>query len=161
MSILLFSHQAMSDSVTPTDCMLGFPVPYLPEFAQEHVHWIGDAIQPSHPLLYPSPPACNLSSIMGLSNELTVRVRWPKYWNFSFSIIPSSEYLGLISFRTDWFDPLAVQGTLNSSPAHFKSINSLVLCLLYGPIVTFIHDYWKDHSLDYTNVCHQIDVFSF
>ena len=132
------------------DCgMLGFPVSYLPEFAQLHVHWIGDTIQPSHPLSYPSAPAHNLSSIMGLSSELIVRITWPKYWNFSFTNSPSSEYLGLISFRTDWFDPLSVQGTLNSSPAHFKSINSLVLCPLYGPTITSIYDYWKNQSFDY------------
>ena len=88
-----------------------FPVlPHLPELAQTHVHWVGDAIQPSHPLSSPSPPAFNLSQY----HESVLHIRWPKYWSFSFHISPSNEYSGLISFRIDWFDLLAVQGTLNS-----------------------------------------------
>ena len=74
-------------------------------------------------------------------------IRWPKYWSFSFSFSPSNEYSGLISFKIDWFDLLAVQGTLKSPLQHqFKSINSLVLSLLYGPTLTSILDYWKNHS---------------
>ena len=73
---------------------------------------VGDAIQPSHPLLFPSPPAFSPSSIRVFSNESVLHIRWPKYWSFSFSISPSSEYSGLISFRIDWFDFLAVQGAL-------------------------------------------------
>ena len=93
----------------------GLPVPHhLLEFAKVHVRWIGDAIQPSHPLLPSSPFALNLSSIRIFSNESALLVRWPKYWSFSFSISPSSEYSGLISFRIDWLDLLAVQGTLKS-----------------------------------------------
>ena len=70
-------------------------------------------------------------------------MRWPKYWSFSFSISPSNEYLGLISFRIDWFDLLAVQGTLKSSPApQFESVNILALSLLYAPALTSICDYW-------------------
>ena len=91
----------------------GFPVHHqLPELAQTHVHRLGDAIQPSHPLLSPSPPAFNLPQHQGLSSESLLCIRWPNYWSFSFS--PSSEYSGLISFRIDWFDLLAVQGTLKS-----------------------------------------------
>ena len=75
-------------------------------------------------------------------------IRWPKYWSFSFTISPSNEYSGLISFRMDWLDLLAVQGTQESSPApQFKSINSSVLSLLYGPTLTSIHDYWKTTAL--------------
>ena len=93
----------------------GLPVHHqLLEFTQIHVHWVGDAIQPSHPLLFPSPPTPNPSQHQSLSNESTVPMRWPKYWSFSFSIIPSKEIPGLISFRTEWFDILAVQGTLKS-----------------------------------------------
>ena len=89
--------------------MPGFPVLYyLPEFAQTHVHWVDDAIQPSHPLLPSSPPVLNLSQHQGL------QIRFPKYWSFSFSISPSSEYSGLISYRIYWFEFLAVQGTLKS-----------------------------------------------
>ena len=85
-------------------------------FAETHVHWVSDAIQSSHPLQPPSPPALNLLSIGFFSNELAPSIRWPKYW--SFSISPSNEYSGLISFRIDWFDLLAVQGTLKSLLQH-------------------------------------------
>ena len=89
----------------PMDCSTpGLPVHHhLPEFAQTHVHRVGDAIQPSHPLSSPSPPAFNLSLHQGLSNELALHIKWPKYWSFSFSIGPSNEYSGLISFRTECF----------------------------------------------------------
>ena len=103
-----------------------------------------------HPLLLP--PSI-FPSIF--SNESALHIRWPKYWSFSFSISPSNEYSGLISFTIDWFYLLAVQETLRSSPApQFKSINSLALCLPYGPALTPIHDYWKNHSFDYMDLCH-------
>ena len=87
-------------------------------------------------------------SIRGFSNELALCIKWPKYCSISFSIGPSNEYVWLISFRIDWFDLLAVQWTLKSSPAsQSESINSSVLSL-YGPILTSIHDYWKNHSFD-------------
>ena len=79
------------------------------------------------------------------------RIRWPKYWSIIFSISPSSESSGLISFRMDWFDLLAVQGTLKSLLQHhtqFESINSSALGLLYGPTLISVHDYWKNHSSD-------------
>ena len=83
------------------------------------------------------------------SNESVLCIRWTKYWSFSFSIGPFNEYSGLISFRMDWLDLLAVQGTLESSPTpRFKSINSLALSFLYSPILTSIHDHWKNTSLD-------------
>ena len=86
-------------------------------------------------------------SIWVFSNESVLHIRWPKYWSFSFNISPSSEYSGLISSRIHWFDHLAVQGTQETSPAlHFKSISSLVLSPLYGPTLTSVHDYWKNHS---------------
>ena len=80
----------------------------LPEFTQTHVHQVSDTIQPSHPLSSPSPPAPIPPSIRVFSNESTLRMKWPKYWSFSFSIIPSKEIPGLISFRMDWLDLLAV-----------------------------------------------------
>ena len=100
-----------------------------------------------HPLFFP--PSI-FPSIKVFSNELALPIRWPKYWSFSFSISPSNEYSGPISFRIDWFDLLAVQGTLKeSSPTpQFKSIESLVLNLLYGPALISIHDYWKNQSFD-------------
>ena len=108
--------------------MPGLPVHYqLWEFTQTHVHWVGDAIQPSHPLSSPFSPAPNPSQHQNLSNELTLRMRWPKYWTFSFSIIPSKEHPGLI-FRMDWLDLLAVQGTLKSLLQHHSSEASILQC---------------------------------
>ena len=103
----------------------GLPVQYqLPEFTQTHVHRVSDAIQPSHPLSSPSPPAPNPSQHQG--NESTLRIRWPKYWSFSFSISPSKEHPGLISFRMDWLDLLGVQGTLKSLLQHHSSKASIL-----------------------------------
>ena len=93
-------------------------------------------------------------SIRVFSNESVLCIRWPKYWSFSFSISPSNEYSGLVSFRMDWLDLLAVRGTLESSPPpQFKSINSSMFSLLYGPTLISIHDYWKNHRFDYTDRC--------
>ena len=107
----------------PMDCsMPGLPVIHqLLEFTQTHVHWVGDAMQSSHPLSSPSPPALNLSQHQGLFNESVHRIRWPKYSSFSFSISPSNEHPGLISFRMDWLDLLTVQGTLKSLLQHHSS----------------------------------------
>ena len=98
----------------------------LPEFTQTHVHQVGDAIQPSHPLLSllllpPIPPSFRV-----FSNESTFHMRWPKYWSFSFCISPSSECSRLISFRTDWLDILAVQGTCKSLLQHHSSKASIL-----------------------------------
>ena len=101
----------------------GLPVHHqLLEFTQTHVHQVSDAIQPSHPLSSPSPSA---PSIRVFSNESNLRMRWPKYWTFSFSIIPSKEIPGPISFRMDWLDFLAVQGTLKSLLQHHSSTASI------------------------------------
>ena len=135
----------------PMDCSTpGFPVHHqLPEFTQTHVYHVSDAVQPSHTLSSPSPPAFNLSQHQSFSNESALCIRWPKCWSFSFSISPSNEHSGLISFRMDWLDLLAVQGTQESSPTpQFKSINSSELSLLYSPTLTSIHDHWKKHSFD-------------
>ena len=97
-----------------------------------------------HPLLLlpPIPP-----SIRVFSNESTLCIRWPNYW--SFNISPSNEHPGLISFRRDWLDLLAVQGSLESSPTpQFKSISLMVLSFLHSPALTSIHDHWRNHSLD-------------
>ena len=107
----------------------GLPVHYqLPESTQTHVHCVGDAIQPSHPLSSPSPPAVNLSQIRVFSNESALHGRWPKYWSFSFNISPSNEHPGLISLRMDWLDLLAVQGTLKSLLQHHSSKASILGC---------------------------------
>ena len=105
----------------------GLPVHHqLLEFTQAHVHRVSDAIQPSHPLLSPSPPALNLSQHQVFSNESALHIRWPKYWSFSFNISPSNERPGLISFRMDWLDLLAVQGTLRSLLQHHSSKASML-----------------------------------
>ena len=104
----------------PMDCSTpGLPVHHqFLEFTQTHVHWVGDAIQPSHSLSSPSPSPLMFPSIRVFSNESVLCIRWPKYWSFSFSISPSNEYSGLISFGIDWLDLLAVQGTLKSLLQH-------------------------------------------
>ena len=114
----------------PMNCsMPGLPVHHqLPKFTQTHVHRVSDAIQPSHPLSSPSPPAPNPPSIRVLFNESTLCMRWPKYWSFSFSIIPSKEHPRLISFRMDWLDLLTVQGTLKSLLQHHSLKASILRC---------------------------------
>ena len=141
----------------------GFPVHHhLPDFAQTHVHWVSDAIQPSHPLSPPSPSALNLSQHQGLYQWVDVLHQVTKYWSFSFFFSPSSEHSGLISLRIDWFDLPSVQGTLKSSTApKFESINSSALSLLYHPALRSVHDYWKNHSFDYMDLCQQSDVSAF
>ena len=107
--------------------MPGLPVHHqLLEITQTHLHWVGDAIQPSHTLSSPSPSAFNLSQHQGFSNESVLPIRWPKYWNFSCSISPYNIHSGLISFRTDWFDLLAISGTLKSLLQHHCSKASLL-----------------------------------
>ena len=103
----------------------------LPEFTQTHVHRGGDAIQPSHPLSSPSPPAF----IRVFSNESVLHIRWPKYWRFSFNISPSSKSSGLISFRMDWVgSPCSLRDSQESSPTpQFKSINSSAFSFLHSP----------------------------
>ena len=111
----------------PMDCSTpGFPaLHHLLQLAQTHDHWVSDATPPSHPLSSPSPPAFNLSKHQGL-HELALHIRWPKHW--SFSISPSNEYSGLISFGIDWFDLLAVRGTLKSLLQHHSSKASILWC---------------------------------
>ena len=135
----------------PMNCsMPGLPVHHqLPEFTQTHVHRVSDAIQPSHPLLSPSPPAPIPPSIRVFSNESTLCMRWPKFWSFSFSISPYNEHPGLISFRMDWLGLLAVQGTLKSLLQNHSSKASVLRCSAFFTVqLTSVHDHWKNHSLD-------------
>ena len=119
----------------------GIPVHHqLLEFTQTHVLWIGDAIQPSHPLLSLLLPPSIFPSIRVFSNELALLIRWPKYWSFSFSISLSNEYSVLTSFRMDWWDLLAVQGTLKSLLQHHSSKASIVQCSAIF-IVQLSHSY--------------------
>ena len=104
----------------------GFPIlHYVPEFAHTHVHYVTYAIQLSRPLSPTSALALNLAWHESISKESALRTRWPKYWSFSFNISPSNEHSGLISFRTDWFNLLVVQGTLKSLLQHHSSKASI------------------------------------
>ena len=135
------------------DCSTpGFPVHHqLPELTQTHVHWVGDAIQQSHPLSSPSPPAFNIAQHQGLFQSV-LHIRWPNYWSFSFSISSSDEYSELTSFRIDWFDLLAVQGTLKCLLPQHNSKPSVLQCSLwFSPHICTC--YWENHSLDYMHVC--------
>ena len=111
-----------------------------------------ESVMPSSHLILCRPlllPPSIFPSIRVFSNESALCIRWPKYWNFTFNISPSNVHPGLISFRMDWLDLLAVQGTQESSlTPQFKSINSLELSFLYSPTLTPINDYWKNHSFD-------------
>ena len=122
------------------DCSTpGLPVHHqLPELTQTHVHRVGDAIQPSHPLSSPSLPPSIFPSIRVFSNESVLCIRCPQYWSFSFSISPSNEHPGLISFRMDWLDLLAVQGTPWTPTPQFKA--SILQCSAFF-IVQLSHPY--------------------
>ena len=131
----------MSNFLQPRDCSTpGFPVHHqLLELAQTQVHQVSDAIQPSHPLSFPCLPSI-FPSIRVFSNESVFHIRWPKYWSFSFSISPSNEYSELICFRIDWFDLLAVQGTLKSLLQHHNSKASILQCSAFF-MVQLSHPY--------------------
>ena len=118
-----FSRSVVSNSLWPHESQHTRPPcpSQLPEFTQTHVHWVGDAIQTSHPLRPLLLPPSIFPSTRIFSNESVLCSRWPKYWSFSLNISPSNEYSGLISFRMDWLDLLAVQGTLKSLLQHHNS----------------------------------------
>ena len=135
-NLLFFRFLFMSNFLQPMDCsMPGLSALHcLLEFA--HVYWVGDAIQPPHPLSSPSAPAFNLSQHQGLSSELALHIRWPKYW--SFSISPFNEYLGLIFF-IDRFDFLALQGTLKTLPQYNLKASFLQHSAFF--LVQLLHPY--------------------
>ena len=132
----------------PMDCSIqGFPVQHqLPELAQTHVHWVGDAIKLSHPLLSPPPHAFHLSQHHGLFQGVSSSHQVAKYWSFSFSISPSNEYSGLLPIRIDWFDLLAVQRSLKSLLQHHSSKASLLWCSTFF-IVQLSHPYMTTRPL--------------
>ena len=127
-----FSHSVTSDSLWPHGLQHARPPVHhqLPEFTQTHVHWVGDAIHSSHPLSSPSTPTFNLSQHQGLFTWISSSHQVPKYWSFSFSISPSNEYAGLISFRIAWLDLLGVQGTLQESKNLLHTWKNTVLWYL-------------------------------
>ena len=144
----------------PMKCsMPGLPVHHqLPEFTQTHIHWFGDAIQPSHPLSSPLCPPSVFPTIRVLCNESVLRIRWPKYWSFSFSISPSNEYPGLLLTGLI----LQFKGLLRVfSNTTVQNINSSALSFLYIPFLTSVHDYWKKHRFDYMDLCRQRNIFVF
>ena len=163
--MLQFSRSVVSDSCNPMDCSApGLPVHHqLPEFTQTHVHWAGDATQPSHPLSSPSPPTFNLSQHQGVFKWVSSSYQVAKVLEFqlqhqSFQWTLRTDFLldGLVG------SPCSPRDSQESSPTpQFKSISSLALSLLYGPTLTFIHDYCKNHSFDYMNLCWQTDVSAF
>ena len=119
----------------------GLPVHHqLPEFTQTHIHRVRDTIQPSHPLLSPSPVLSIFPSIRVFSNESVLHIKWPKYWSFSFSASLSNEHSGLISFRMDWFDLPVVQGTVKSILQQHSSKSSILWCSAFF-IVQLSHAY--------------------
>ena len=134
--------QSCPNLCNPMDCSTpDFLVLYhVPGLTQTHVHWVSDAIQPSLSLSSLSPPIFNFSSIRVFSNESALRIRWPKYWSFSFSISPSNEYSGLISCRMDWLDLLAVHGNLKSLLQHHSSKASFFQCSAFF-MVQLSHSY--------------------
>ena len=137
------SVQSLSPTLcNPMDCSTpGLPVHYhLLKFAQTHVHWVGDAIEPSHPLLPSSSLPSIFPSIRVFSSESVLPIMWPTYWSFSFSVSPSNEQLGLVSFRMDWLDLFAVQGTLKSLLQHHSSEASILQCSAFF-IVQLWHPY--------------------
>ena len=145
----------------------GFPVLHcLLEFAPTHIHWVNDAIQPPHLQSSPSPFALHFSSIRVFSNELALCIRWPKYWNFSFSISPSNEYSGLIFFRIDWFDLLAVQrtpkGLLQPNWKELSSAFFLVQLshpyMTTGKTIALTFVMQMDICMTHMDICQQGDV---
>ena len=149
--LLLFSCSVVSDSVTlwTAACQASLSI----TISQSLLKLMSiESVMPSNHLVLCHPllllPAL-FPSIRIFSNESPLCIKWPKRWSFIFSISPSNEYSGLISFRIDWFDLHTVQGTLESPPApQFKSIDSLAFSLLYGPTLTSVHDYYKNHCFD-------------
>ena len=142
----------------PMDCnMPGFPVHHqLPGACLNSCplsRWCHPTI--SYSVIQFSSRLQSFAALSVFSSKSVLCIRWPKYWSFSFGISPFNEYSGLISLRIDWFDLLAVH------LHQFKSINSSMLSFLYSPALTSIHDYWKHHSFDYTDICWQSSVSAF
>ena len=147
-----FSHSVVSDTLQPHGLQhLRLPCPSPTPRACSKLMSI-KLVMPSNHLILCHPFLLLLSifpSIRVFFNESVLHIRWPKYWSFSFSISPSNEYSGLVSFRIDWFDLFAVQGTLKSLLQHHNSKASILRCSVFFMVqLTFIHDYWKNHSFD-------------
>ena len=149
---VLFSCSDVSDSLQPHELQHArLPCPHhLPEFAHTYVHWVGDAIQPSHPPFPPSLLPSIFPSINVFSNESTLHIKWPKYWSFSFSISFPVNIQGWFPLRLTGLISLLSKGLSRvfSLAPQFKSISSVVLSLLDGLALTSLHDYQKNHDFD-------------
>ena len=158
-----FSHSVMSNSLQPHGLQHArLPCPSsLPELAQTHVHWVSDAIQPSHSLSSPFPPAFNLSQHQGLFQWVSSLHQVAKVLGLQFSISPSNEHPGLISFRMDWLDLLAVQGALKSLLQHHSSKASILWGSAFFITLTSIHDCWKNRRFHWTEFCWQSNISAF
>ena len=143
----------------PMNCSTpGFPVPHhLPELAQPHVHCIGDAVRPSHPLMPSSPSALNLSQHQGLLQWIVCSHQMTKYWSFRLSIRPSSEYSGLFSLKIDW-SPCCPRDFQESSGTTVRRHQLLGVLPSVGPSLTTVHDHSEHHSLDNTDLCWESNV---
>ena len=155
--LLVLSHYAVSDSLRP----------HGPQHTRSLLRFMSiELLMPSNHLILCHPLLLLPSifpSIRVFSNELALHIRWPKNWSFRFSISPSREYSGLISFRIDWFDFFAVQGTLESLLQHRNSKASIPQhsAFFRVQLSTSIHDYWKNQSFDFMDFCQQSDVSAF
>ena len=165
-----FSYSVMSDSLWPHGLQHArpsgpSPTPEVYSNSCPLSQWYHSTISSS---VIPFSSHLQSFPASGFSNKSVLRIRWPKYWSFSFSIIPSIEHTGLTSFRMDWLDLLAVQGTLKTlkillqyQKQLIKSIDSSALSFLYSPTLTSIHDYWKNNSFDSMDLCWQSNVSAF
>ena len=164
-SLVQISSSVVSDYLQPHGWQhTGFPVHPKSRSLLKLMHI--ESVMPFNHLILCCPLLLQSSifaSIRIFSNESVPHIRWPKYWSFSSSISPSNEYSGLLSFRTDWFDLLVIQGTLKSLLQHHTSKASILWCSAFFmvPTLTSIHDYWKNHSYDYTNLCQQSNFPAF
>ena len=160
-NVVVVVAQSCPTPCDPMDCStIGFLVLHcLPEFAQllsTKSVMLFNYLASATPFSFlPS----TFPSIKVFSNDLALHIWWPKYWSFSFSISPSDEYSGLISFRIDWYQTRDFQASPPSP--QFKNINSWACSLLYGPTHTFIHGNWKNHSFDYMDFCQQNGISAF
>ena len=157
-----FSCSVLSNSATPGTAahQPSLSITQLLELAQTHVHWVSDDIQPSSVVLLLL--SSILPSIRVFSNESVLCIRWSKYWSFSFSISPSNEHPGLISFKMDWLDLLSVQWTLKSLLQHHSLKASILQCSAFFLVeLSHPYNYWKNHSFDYTYLCGQSNVSAF
>ena len=161
--VIQFSCSVVSDSATPLTAAHQASLSIASSWSLLRLMSIELGMPSNHLILCcPLLPPSIFLTIRVFSNESVLHIRWPKYQSFSFIISPSIDCSGLISFRMDWLDLLAVQGTLKCFPTpQFKSINSSALSFLYGPTVTSIHDYWKNHTFYQMDLCWQSNVSAF